>query len=63
MEEKLLEIIKEIREAKDAETKRTLMRTMGWLRESLYQITKDPRQKKLADNCYRVAQYGFKRFA
>jgi hypothetical protein len=55
-------LIKEIRDANKLETKRALAREMGERRDALYEITGDLVQKRLAENCYRVAQTGFKSY-
>jgi hypothetical protein len=59
---KIRELASKIREAKHAETKRYLMKEMGEQRELLHAYTRSEAEQRLARNCFRVAQYGFKRF-
>jgi len=57
---KIHELNNQIREAKHAETKRVLTRMVAEQREALYQITENPRDKRLAENCYKAAEQGFR---
>jgi len=55
-------LTRELKTAEHYETKRYILKKIGEQRDKLYQITGDQKQKKLANNCYKAAQNGFKKF-
>jgi hypothetical protein len=62
VQEEIQKVRGEIRSAQTARSKSNLLSLMGDLRYLLYAKTGDEDQKRLARNCYRAAQTGFKRY-